>query len=155
MANIQTRYFGELECPADSRLHFAAGIPGFESEHWFVLLEQPHTKPLAFLQSLADPRLCFTSLPVLVVDPGYKPCLSPEDLDALGLPADRQPRIGAEVLCVALVTVLEGQSPTANLLAPIVVNLNTREAVQAIRAEPGGYSHQHSLAWASQEAACL
>jgi flagellar assembly factor FliW len=34
--------------------------------------------------------------------------------------------------------------PTANLLAPIVVNLRNRRAVQAVAAE-SDYSHQHAL----------
>jgi flagellar assembly factor FliW len=34
--------------------------------------------------------------------------------------------------------------PTANLLAPIVINLKTRRAVQAIASE-GDYSHQFEL----------
>jgi flagellar assembly factor FliW len=49
--------------------------------------------------------------------------------------------------------VAEHRSPTANLLAPIVVNLKTHRAIQAIQAD-SGYSHQHPLLAAAREEAC-
>ena len=53
MPAIQTKYFGNIEYPQDSRLHFASGLPGFEDQRWFVLLERPDMHPLSFLQSLS------------------------------------------------------------------------------------------------------
>jgi flagellar assembly factor FliW len=88
-------------------------------------------------------------LPVLVVDPRYRLEVNAEDLALVGLAAARQPRIGEEVLCLAVVAVRES-GPTANLLAPIVVNLANRKAVQAV-APQSGYSHQQALV--SEEAA--
>ena len=55
----------------------------------------------------------------------------------------RQPRIGDDVLCLTVLTVRE-TGPTANLLAPIVVNLRNRKAVQAVAPE-SDYSHQYEL----------
>jgi len=52
--------------------------------------------------------------------------------------------IGSDVLCLAIITTGDGQPPTANLLAPIVMNLRTNVAVQAIQTETG-YSHQQLL----------
>ena len=42
---------------------------------------------------------------------------------------------------------------TANLIAPLVINLRTRQAVQAIVCE-GDYSHQHVFPASSPEAVC-
>jgi flagellar assembly factor FliW len=67
-----------------------------------------------------------------------------EDLRTLELAEDRQPQIGSEVVCLAVISVAEGEAPTANLLAPILVNLRTRRALQVIIPE-SGYSHQHPL----------
>jgi len=82
-------------------------------------------------------------MPILAVDPKYRLKVSGEDLEQVGLPAARQPRIGDDVLCLTVLSIRE-TGPTANLLAPVVINLRTRKAVQAVAQEPG-YSHQHTL----------
>jgi flagellar assembly factor FliW len=66
-----------------------------------------------------------------------------EDLGHLGLTASRQPRIGEDVLCLTVLSMHE-TGPTANLLAPIVVNLRNRRAVQAVSVE-SEYSLQFAL----------
>jgi flagellar assembly factor FliW len=153
MPKCQTRNFGRLEYREDSILHFPAGLPGFDEEKDFVLVEQPTTKPLAFVQSLSRADLCFIALPVLVADPQYRLSIAPEDLQTLGLPADRQPSIGADVLCLAIVSTPKDEPATANLLAPVVVNLKTRISLQAIQID-APYSHQHPLFPAQVEAQC-
>jgi flagellar assembly factor FliW len=153
MPQFVTKHFGVIEYQLEAALEFPAGVPGFEQETRFLALEQPGTQPLVFLQSLNRPDLCFITLPVQVVEPDYRLAVSAEDLRALGLAQERQPQIGTEVLCLAVVSVAEDRQPTANLLAPIVVNLKTRRAVQAIAADTG-YSHQHPLLAAPQEETC-
>src|SRR5437879_2832929 len=123
MPTVHTKYFGALEYQSESRYDFPAGIPGFEKDKQFLFIDQPLTKPLVFMQSPAQPGLCFVGLPIHCVDPGYRLSIGPEDLRSLQLPPDRQPEIGSEVLCLALLSLSEDQPPTANLLAPIVVNL--------------------------------
>jgi flagellar assembly factor FliW len=144
MPEFQTRYFGSVVYEEESVLHFPLGLPGFAEEGRFLLIEQSVNKPLVFLQSLARPELCFITLPILAVCPDYELATAPEDLRALSLAEDRQPIIGAEVLCLAVVSLVEDSSPTANLLSPIVVNWRTRCAVQAIQVD-SSYSHQHPL----------
>jgi flagellar assembly factor FliW len=80
---------------------------------------------------------------VLVADPSYRLDISREDLAALGLSARGRPRIAKDVLCLAVVSV-GPEGPTANLLAPLVVNLRNGKAVQALCAE-SGYSHRCPL----------
>ena len=147
----ETRYFGPLEYDEESVLLFPDGIPAFEQERRFVAIRQPINEPLVFLQSLTHPELCFVTLPVAAICPGYRLSLAPEDLEALGLATGRQPAIGREVLCLALLAVEENTLPTANLLAPIVVNLETRGARQAIQMD-SCYSHREQLPL--REAAC-
>jgi|YNPBryunderm2012_1023409.scaffolds.fasta_scaffold00984_11 flagellar assembly factor FliW len=141
---FETRHFGIVEYERDSVFEFPAGLPGFEDQREFVALQQSHIRPIVFLQSLRRPDLCFITLPVQAIEPGYRLSLSAEDLRLLELPEDRQPEIGKQVLCLAIVAVAEGQPPTANLLAPVVVNLANRRAVQAIMSD-SGYSHRHPL----------
>ena len=133
MPEARTRHFGALHYEETSVVSFPAGMPGFEHEKDFILIEQPPTKPLVFVQSLAGANLCFVTLPMLVVAPDYRLNMIPEDLQILGLPTDRQPGIGTDVLCLAILSFEEGGPPTVNLLAPVVVNLSTRVAVQAVQ----------------------
>ena len=145
---ISTR-FGELAYSAGACLEFPAGLPGFEDEHHFVLIEEPSQRPLVFLQSVATPELCFTTVPVHVIDAAYQVQVNREDLERLGLPPARQPDTEREVACLAIICAAGEQAPTANLLGPVVVNRQTRIAVQAIR-EDSRYSARHPL----MEAAC-
>lgn len=145
MPTIDTKYFGAMSFDEESCFEFPSGLPAFEEEHRFLPLEIPDHKPLLFLQSTSTPSLCFIALPVLVADPGYKLAVSPDDLEALELAVGRQPRIGSEVLVLTLLSIRENAPATANLLAPVVINLATRRAIQAIRLDRT-YSHEQPLA---------
>jgi len=143
MSGFVTKHFGELPAQPEVEFEFPGGLPGFEARRRFVPLHFERTDPLIFLQSLEDPDLCFLTVPVLAVDARYRLGVEPEDLEVIGLPGDRQPRIGKEVLCLAVLSIY-AEGATANLLAPLVVNLKTGKAVQAVRAD-SRYSHQHPM----------
>ena len=136
MPKLATLYFNQLEYTDDSVFHFPAGIPGFEDQTAFVFLKQPHMEPLVFIQSLRDTGLCFIAAPVFTVDPQYRLNLAPEEIAALELPIGQAPHIGNGLLCLALITISEGGGPTANLMAPIVVNLERRIGIQAMQSGP-------------------
>ncbi len=123
---------------------FPSGLPAFLSEKRFVPIESPQHSPLLFLQSMTRPSLCFLALPIQVVDPEYRLAVAAEDLVSLELVPGRQPELETEVAVLVLVSLRDGLPPTANLMAPIVVNLKTRRALQAIR-QDAVYSHQHPL----------
>ena len=143
MPFLETQNFGRIEYQQGSQIDFPSGLPGFEERRRFLAVQLPHTNPLVFLQSLEDPALCFVTLPVLAVDPKYRLHLSTEELDTVGLPTARQPRIGVDVTCLSVISIRAG-GPTANLLAPVVVNVANMQAVQAVMVD-SGYSHQHAL----------
>jgi flagellar assembly factor FliW len=143
MTLLETKHFGKLSYEPDSELEFPLGLPGFDDRKRFVAVHFVENDPLIYLQSLEDPALCFITMPVLAIDPQYRLKVSAEDLGCLGLNSGRQPRIGGEVLCLTVLTIQE-TGPTANLLAPIVVNLSNRKAVQAVAPE-SDYSHQFAL----------
>ena len=143
MPVMETKNFGKISFEPESELEFPSGLPGFESRRRFVAITFVESEPLVYLQNLEDPDLCFLTMPILSVDPHYKLRVSGEDLRHLGLSQSRQPRIGEDVLCLTVISVRE-TGPTANLLAPVVVNLSNRKAVQAVAPE-SDYSHQHVL----------
>jgi len=144
MPSTETKYFGTMAYREESVFEFPWGLPAFEHERHFVLIESPEHAPLVFLQSLADPGLCFLAFPILVVDRDYQLGIAPEDLAALELDTERQPEL-TQVLVLALLSLHDGFSATANLMAPIVIHLGTRRALQAIRCD-SLYSFQHCLA---------
>jgi flagellar assembly factor FliW len=147
----ETRYFGPVEYNEESVLVFPDGIPAFEQEKRFLAVRQPISEPLVFLQSLANPNICFATLPAPAACPGFQLNIAPEDLDALGLEKGRQPAIGRDVLCLTILSLTENAPPTVNLLAPIVVNLNNLRGRQAIQTD-SPYSHREVLPL--REAAC-
>lgn len=145
MPSVETKYFGTLPYSEDAVFHFPHGIPGFEEEQRFVLIEVAERAPLVFLQSMTRANLCFAALPIQVVDRQYQLAIAPEDLEDLELDAGRQPGLGVEVTVLALISVHSQARVTANLMAPVVLNLKTRRGLQAIRRD-AHYSHAHALA---------
>jgi len=77
-------------------------------------------------------------LPVALIDPEYKLALSPEDRETIGATE------GSRLLCLAVITAGEDSPPTANLLAPVVINLDNGRAVQAVRSD-SVYSHKKAI----------
>ena len=67
-----------------------------------------------------------------------------EDLQALALPVDRQPKLGVDVIGLAVITVAEGSAATANLMAPILITIRTQRALQAIQTTTA-YSHSYNF----------
>jgi flagellar assembly factor FliW len=137
---FETEYFGLVEFDEQTVLEFPCGLPAFESERRFLVLEPPATAPLVFLQSLQTPGLVFMTIPIRMILPDYRLAgLGGEDLEVLGGDAS-QPE-----LILAILTFQPGRRITANLMAPIVVNTGTRKAVQVIQAE-SGYQIDYPLA---------
>ena len=148
---VLTDHFGAMAVEEASTVRFPAGLPGFEDCREFVLLQHPEQPALSFLQSLEQPALCFLAVPVRVLRPDYGLSINGEDLELLGLRAGSAVRDGIDVLTLAIVSVAEDEPPTANLLSPVVIHLQSRRAVQAIRPD-GRYGCREPLA--AEEAAC-
>ena len=116
-------------------LEFPHGIPAFETEKRFRLIDRD---PLLFLESETNPNLSFLLLPVALIDPDYKLAMSAEDREAIGARED------TSLMCMAVVTAAEDSPPTANLLAPVVINPESGRAVQAVRSD-SVYSHKKAI----------
>jgi len=136
MPEIVTRQFGKIRFDENAVLHFPAGLPGFETRTRFLLIERPATAPLLFLQSLESGNLCFAAAPICSIDAAYNLAMTPEDQQIVSDSADP--------LVLAILSAHKSGKWTANLLAPVVINRETRRAVQAVRADTL-YSHVHPL----------
>lgn len=143
MPSMDTKHFGHIVFESRDAIEFPRGLPGFEDRRRFLAIRQERNAPLVFLQSLEDPELCFITAPVHAVEPQFRLKLSEEDRAVAGLSLGRKPRIGKDVWALGVISVRE-TGPTVNLLAPLVINLRTLRAVQAVMRE-SAYSHQHAL----------
>jgi flagellar assembly factor FliW len=120
--------------PADvPELLFANGLPGFPGERRFALVRWGAFEgPYSLMVDLANPDVRFLVMPPYVFFPDYVVDL--DDAVAAKIHLEK-----AED-CLLLVIVTLGATPedaTANLLGPVVINLQTREGMQAVLAESG------------------
>lgn len=137
MAFLETPRFGKVEYGEEAVVEFAEGLPAFETDTRFVLIEPPETSPVVFLQSLVHPELCFTTAPAVCIDKEFQLKVTDAELEPIGGAA-------ADLLCLAILTLREGRPPTANLMAPVVIHRRTRKARQVIQYD-SGYSFEHPL----------
>jgi flagellar assembly factor FliW len=131
MPQCETKYFGTVSYEAAAAVEFPAGLPGFENCRRFLPIEDAARLPLVFMQSLEQPALCFLTLHVAAIDPGYQLKMSAEDMASVGF--DQPPGTAVDMVCLAVLSIAYADAPTVNLLAPIVVNPQTGRAVQSVR----------------------
>jgi len=139
MPLLETRQFGTLEYAHESVLEFPCGMPAFEDHTRFLLVEKDSIAPFLFLQSLNDGLVSFLVLPVKQIDPEFQSVLEPEELELLGVGSEPEP-----LITLAVVTLMPGGVPTANLVAPILIHMGNRIGLQSIQ-PASTYSHQTPL----------
>ena len=142
MPSAATRFFGPVEYAPEDVIRFPAALPPFADTR-FLLLSSEARQPLAFLQSLENAGLCFVTVPVRTVAPGYAPHIDPEDLALLEWVEPHQP-FADDLTYLAILTVPPNGPVTANLLAPVVIHPSARVGVQAVRPDTR-YGHAHPL----------
>lgn len=143
MPSCKTKFHGTLSFEPEQVLQLPAGLFGFSNETEFLLVQLPSLKPIVFLQSIRSAHLCFLAMPVQVIDPDYKLALHPQDLAGIGYSEQQPPVMGRELLCLALLTMGEQRAATANLAAPVLIDISAHRGVQVLVTAP--YSHQHPV----------
>jgi len=137
-----TQALGSHDPQPEDRIHFPEGIPAFEEEYDFIQLRNTHAAPLILLQSTQTRELIFVTVEVGALVPGYRLHLEAEHRTLLGWVEEREPQVGEDLLCLAILTLSE--EPTANLLSPVVINRANRLACQVIQTG-SPYSCRHPL----------
>ena len=137
---LQTKYFGQVDCPEDQILHFPRGLFGFEEEKEFFLLPfEGSDGSLLCFQSARTPQLAFVAMNPFSLKPDYAPVLTGEELRELGV--ERSEELCFYALCVVRSPVADS---TVNLRCPVAVNDRTGRAMQVIL-ESGDYHMRHLL----------
>jgi flagellar assembly factor FliW len=140
MPTCRTKYHGSICFEPEQVLHVSQGLFGFRNERDFLLLEVPSARPVVFVQSIRSENLCFVTLPVQMIDPDYQ--LSASGAQGFeDFPGEL--RMSADLLCLALLTVRDRQSATANLKAPLIIDVRSHRGMQVIVKDE--YSHYHPL----------
>ena len=151
MPKVISPHFGAIQFTPGDQFVFPGGLPGFPFETAFVPIEIPEQFPLLYLQSLRTPDLCFVTLPVNSIVANYKFAPDDGDLASIGLGPYAEP--GSDMLCLALLCFGEDGTATANLRAPIVVNVKDRVASQMIQSDDH-YPFRFELKPAREVAVC-
>lgn len=143
MLSIETMRFGTIRFHEHEVIEFPAGLPGFEQEHRFLLIEAAESVPLKFLQSVATPQLSFVCAPMPLVAPRYEMTLPRSDRELLAMSGEA---VAAAITLewLAILCFARPDEPTANLLGPVVIRRDVGLGVQSIR-EDARYSARQPL----------
>jgi flagellar assembly factor FliW len=106
---------------------FGTPLPGFPEDRHFVLRRIDEAGLLYELGSLETPGLRFLVVPPGPFFPDYSPEIDEETIEALG---DTNPD-NLVMLCVVTVGTTVQES-TVNLLAPIIIDQETRKGAQLV-----------------------
>lgn len=124
-----TTRFGSVEVKENKILNFPVGLYGFEKERDFIRLpfNANVESPMEWLQSLQTPGLAFVITDPFLYIPGYSVKLTEEEKKQILF----EP--GNKLITRAIVTIPENYlEMTANLVAPIVINLDAGVARQFV-----------------------
>ena len=124
---IKTERFGEVAYTSEDILFFPRGIPAFEDKHQWILAGSDDSA-IRWLQSLDDGTLALPVTSPDAIQPDYNARIPEDDLNLVGSsnPAE---------LALLIVVSIPDSAPwnmTANLRAPILINIKNRKAVQVI-----------------------
>lgn len=126
---FKTIRFGEIEYPDDVVMTFPEGVLGFPNDTHYLLLEHDaEGSPFKWLQSLDCPDLAFIVVDPTILDPRYQFDI---DLDTERIIGTDQP---AQCAVMSIVNVPRDRPicMTANLKAPLVVNVELRSGRQVV-----------------------
>lgn len=128
MKKMLTKHFGEISYDPERVITFPEGIPGFPDDNRFLLMSENEDEDLFFwLQSVDNGDVAFTLMDVYKVLPDYDPQVEQEEIAQLG-ELDDTPLLIYNIVVIPDYV----RHMRVNLLAPVVINLNTGLGKQMI-----------------------
>ncbi len=129
----------------DTVYTFPKGLPAFEECREFSLMVNDNIKPFLYLKSLDKEGLGFICIDPFLVKKDYNVNLAAKDVSLLELDNTE------DAMILTLVTVHEDpMKTTTNLLAPVVVNVDSKIGQQVILSDSG--NEVKFLIWSGLEA---
>jgi flagellar assembly factor FliW len=142
---IHSQTLGNIDIDPARIIQFPEGIPAFEEEKEFILIPLEEG-PFCYLQSVNNSRLCLLMADPFVFFPGYQIDLPDEEIDKIEA-QDHEKNLAV----YAIISVPEDfRQSTANLMAPVIINMNRQKGLQFISSQPD-YKTKHLLFPADQK----
>ncbi|MDD4802882.1 MAG: flagellar assembly protein FliW [Syntrophomonas sp.] len=137
---IASSLAGEFEIDEKYIINFPEGIPAFEEVKEFVLIPMEGKGPFFYLQSVLKADLCLLVAEPFTFFPDYEINIDDEYLSNLGIKEAGQPMSIYLVLTVPE----DFKLTTANLLAPLIINPESRQGIQYIGVKTS-YTTRHYI----------
>lgn len=137
--NITTLQFGELTIAEKEVFTFPQGIPGFEQNVSYIFIQPDMESPFIFLQCVDNGDVALLLTNPFEFFPDYDLELSDSVVTELGIESKEDVAVWSVVSVGAQL-----EEATLNLLAPIIVNVNTRLGKQVIL-HGSSYNAKHKL----------
>ncbi|NBX92360.1 MAG: flagellar assembly protein FliW [Proteobacteria bacterium] len=124
---IETTRFGSISASENDIITFPEGMLGFSKIDQYVLIERADDSLFMWLQALKKPSVAFPLLEPQILEKTYKVEMLEEDLKVLQLKDLKHAKV------FSIITIPTDPSKmTANLKAPVVINLKNHLAKQVI-----------------------
>jgi flagellar assembly factor FliW len=120
-------FFKDLVYAKEDIISFPSGIPGFEKNKKFVLVQVPDYLPFEWLVCVDGCRVRFAIINPMMFRPDYAPGITKFHIDELAI---EKPE---DILIYCIVTIAENPiNSTANLVGPVLINKTKRIGKQII-----------------------
>jgi len=127
---VKTGRFGQIEVSSEEIISIPSGVLGFPEDHHFCLVDSGDDTLILWLQSLSNPHLAFPVLEPKIFKPEYVVRLSAAELRELKLSSIKDASV------FTILTIPSNLSEmTANLKAPLVINVIEKTAKQVVLQE--------------------
>lgn len=137
---LSTKNFGEIEIDDKKIINFIDGIPGFDDQKEFIIIDNPNEEvPFKWLQSLDDTGLAFIIINPFLFKPDYVFDIPEQALKKLKIKEE------ADVVVYSIVNIPDDITKmTANLLGPVIIN--TKEMLgKQIVLDDNRYTTKHFI----------
>jgi len=131
---------GRITVPEDQIITFTPGLGGLGRFTRYALIERPQESPFLWLLSVEKPDLALAVLEPAALVPDYQVKVS----DAVLKDLAAETLDDLKVLVILTVPAGRPQDATANLLAPLLINLKAGRGRQVVL-ENQGYSQAHPI----------
>lgn len=146
---LQTKNFGTIEFEDSKTIIFEEGIPGFnELKKYIIIEDEEEDSPFVYLQSIEDGTVSFIMVNPFILKPDYTVDIKDQYISTLG-----GGNIEQFSIFVIATVVDKFELATVNLLAPIIIQNDTRKGMQVIL-EKTDYTTRHRIVELLERGGC-
>lgn len=132
MPTIKSTRFGEIRIDEKEIIDFDKGLPGFEQETQFFIIQEEKDYSFAYLQSLKTPELAFIIMNPFEIFQDYEFDLDEQNKEELKI------EDVSEVAVFVILSIPEDFAKTTiNLKAPLIMNIKKKKGKQIILHDSG------------------